>query len=82
MERAHRTLRSTSDEHLVLSVAAMPDSPRYLSGGRDGIVQVWGLHDGNLQKTFTFTELHMETRNGVRVSALVALPDNRRALAG
>ena len=59
----HRTLRSTSDEHLVLSVAAMPDSPRYLSGGRDGIVRVWGL-DGNLQNTFT-SELHRwYTTNG------------------
>ena len=79
----HRTLRSTSDEHLVLSMAAMPDSPRYLSGGRDGIVRVWGLHDGNLQKTFTFTELHRwKTTTACEVGALVALPDNRRALAG
>jgi WD40 repeat protein len=84
----HHTLRSTSDEHLVLSVAAMPDSPRYLSGGRDGIVRVWGLHDGNLQNTFL--ELHRwYTRkmcevgdNFYEVSALVALPDSRRALAG
>ena len=73
----------------------MPDSPRYLSGGRDGIVRVWGLHDGNLQNTFS--ELHRwYTRKMCEVSPrgaatlafyngivpFVALPDSRRALAG
>ena len=77
------TLRSTSHDMwspFVRSVVAMPDNLRYLSGGRDGKVRVWGL-DGDLQNTFS--KLHRwYTTKVCEVSALVALPDNRRALAG
>ena len=77
------TLRSTSHDMwspFVRSVVAMPDNLRYLSGGRDGKVRVWGL-DGDLQNTFS--KLHRwYTTKVCEVGALVALPDNRRALAG
>ena len=75
---ASKSLVSTCEGHTdeevdeVLSVAAMPDSQRILSGAGDGTVRVW-LLDGTLKNTF---KLHNN-----QVLALVAMSDNQHAIS-
>ena len=75
---ASKSLVSTCEGHTdeevdeVLSVAAMPDSQRILSGAGDGTVRV-SLLDGTLKNTF---KLHNN-----QVLALVAMSDNQHALS-
>ena len=58
----------------VAALAATPDGTRIISGGADGIVRVWQLSTGVLERRIEFHE--------GKVLALAVTPDGRLVVVG
>ena len=59
---------------LVRKMALLPDGRRVVTGGNEGVMQLWRLDTGDRVRSF---EGHTDT-----VWALAALPDGRRVVSG
>ena len=68
-----------------MAVAVTPDGSRVVAAGGDGMIRIWNLETGELERDFRADEIdspHLTVLGGGCVWSVVVTPDGRRIVSG